>query len=991
MPKKQPTVLPARFELNPDVLEQPGIVVKTLFFPYHQAVQQFRREAEEIINRDATTRKTKKEYVTPDFRQLNNALLACLTTLTHAFEAYGFSDDEEQAPLRRALAVGTPHAPLQTPTIEQINELLQLWANDWVMRTQTKDPSRSGEIEKAGRRLREAMSHPPADWGWVEVPIGPLLHDTTENKAIGYTALPAVLATLLHGRTCTLVTSKEKEIAVVWRKAQGARGNRTGLFVVSQPFQGDYVDDEGNLQKGYFAYRLDFNIETQAGRYREYKGEQKLQPWVFLFLTCQRYGHEPLVEGNYGRSVSFLVGIKEARLKGYPFDNTLVRLSAENVGTQEAPNYQWQHHLPDYLSSFQAKELSSPNDLIQKPWGYANWNNDPCWADNEYLLVNAHGYKYATEEGKAEHGVQTGYSLRERADVIGAVLDLLGGALLPDQAFVQDQPAPSGSKTPAAMRTHYFFRKESKGATAALRGREGVEKGIAAATRAGVLYLSLLYREADTRDAMRHFIHEALFLAPQEPFPAWLRVTEQLLDSDHLQVLPKPQAGSRDTDALAWDNKFEQWREVVEASRQAAPEPHLVFAEIGKVRQRGISPQQNIRGAARSACVRSHAASQFVQTAQRRKTPKSGEGAFSDVTENRTRSAVLDLLLRQTGALMGSPAEIHQAAGISVEIASQLDVIGFVRRRCNRDYKRGDVQYALAVRLRADGTVDVMLPSQSEWLPYIKAGHKIGRQFFRARNDIFAANGVRLDSPIKLTGGQLAEFVRRVLTGVGNQPTLAIIEAPGWRNGGGRETEGKVWPQLTNPRMLNSHQQLDFSHLEAGKVYERDNKDSAGLLAVIRLRTGDEVPHYVPNLATWQSEDDVRGLQHLSGFCDWSARPLLHYFSAGRSPLTAKVQDNIEVRKLFKLEKSESRVWGIKGEPYALRIPYKHPAMVEMVPFFVRPDFDHEAGLTALCRIPHYLRFSPAWAMGNLDSPYPLHLGDTLIADQLCVLGLEGD
>ena len=61
--------------------------------------------------------------------------------------------------------------------------------------------------------------------------------------------------------------------------------------------------------------------------------------------------------------------------------------------------------------------------------------------------------------------------------------------------------------------------------------------------------------------------------------------------------------------------------------------------------------------------------------------------------------------------------------------------------------------------------------------------------------------------------------------------------------------------------------------------------------------------------------------------------------------------------------------------------------MVEMVPFFVHPDFQTEEGLKALCRVPHYLRSSPAWSMGNILLSYPMYLGEQLIEDQLCILG----
>ena len=63
--------------------------------------------------------------------------------------------------------------------------------------------------------------------------------------------------------------------------------------------------------------------------------------------------------------------------------------------------------------------------------------------------------------------------------------------------------------------------------------------------------------------------------------------------------------------------------------------------------------------------------------------------------------------------------------------------------------------------------------------------------------------------------------------------------------------------------------------------------------------------------------------------------------------------------------------------------------MIEMLPFFVRPDFQTEENLTALCRVPHYLRISPAYTKGNISQPYPMHLGMKLIDDLLCILGLE--
>ena len=63
--------------------------------------------------------------------------------------------------------------------------------------------------------------------------------------------------------------------------------------------------------------------------------------------------------------------------------------------------------------------------------------------------------------------------------------------------------------------------------------------------------------------------------------------------------------------------------------------------------------------------------------------------------------------------------------------------------------------------------------------------------------------------------------------------------------------------------------------------------------------------------------------------------------------------------------------------------------MIEILPFFVRSDFQTEENIKALCRAPHYLRISPAYTRGNIKQPYPMHLGKILIDDHLCILDLD--
>lgn len=63
--------------------------------------------------------------------------------------------------------------------------------------------------------------------------------------------------------------------------------------------------------------------------------------------------------------------------------------------------------------------------------------------------------------------------------------------------------------------------------------------------------------------------------------------------------------------------------------------------------------------------------------------------------------------------------------------------------------------------------------------------------------------------------------------------------------------------------------------------------------------------------------------------------------------------------------------------------------MIEMLPFFVRHDLQTEENIKALCRAVHYLRTFPAQTKGNISHPYPMHIGNNLIKDMLCILGFD--
>ncbi len=183
--------------------------------------------------------------------------------------------------------------------------------------------------------------------------------------------------------------------------------------------------------------------------------------------------------------------------------------------------------------------------------------------------------------------------------------------------------------------------------------------------------------------------------------------------------------------------------------------------------------------------------------------------------------------------------------------------------------------------------------------------------------------------------------------------------------------------------MLEQRDILDFNHVSSHNCqYERDDEKLKNLLGIIRLRSGKETPQYVTNRANWNEDSTARDFTKLSGFIDRTVPELLHYFSVGRIPDTQKKkQDTSKARELYKSDRTEN--------VYAANIAYKHQQMVEMLPFFVRPDFQSEDNLKALCRVPHFLRTSSAFTKGNIIHPYPMHLGITLIEDLLCILNLD--
>ncbi|MGB3655842.1 MAG: RNaseH domain-containing protein, partial [Rivularia sp. (in: cyanobacteria)] len=610
---------------------------------------------------------------------------------------------------------------------------------------------------------------------------------------------------------------------------------------------------------------------------------------------------------------------------------------------------------------------------------------------DEYYPIHDEGYKYLNEETQRNrgHSIKTGFSFAERGDITSKVLDLLNNTLIPDTPLETDIPTPKGQKKPLAMCNYKDIFKSTK--KLEIR-QKTIYDAIQRALKHKPMHIFLICKERDTHELTYQQLRDSFILEDGEDFPSYIKVSQIWIDDfTLLQPLDteglKPKDGDKFKKQIkkqhqkkrdAWSNFLQT--KVLKLINDDVDSGYFAIVEIGQTKRKGILPQQNIKGAIREACIKNNIHSQIVQTVRKRVKKKEDEEDYTTAEKAIILNSVLDLILRQTATLYGLPLQIYEQARIPQSIAKELDVIAICRRRIPQ--YPGDIHYALAVRLRANGDVDVLFPHANNWIPYTEAEIELGRIFFHARCDRFQGK-YRVESKIKLSNPELMQFVSRVLTQKLEKPTIALIEAEGWRNERASDEKDKMWFQLKNEHLFEKRNILNFGHVSGHFCkYSREDEQLNHLLAVIRLRNRKETPQYITNRENWNTDSLTEDFTHLSGFLDKSVPQLLHYFSVGRLPETQKKQREKASKQLYMLDSNE------KNE-YGFNMAVKHQKMLELVPFFVRSDFKNEEYLKALCRVPHYLRVSPSWFMGNISKPLPMHLGNSLIDDCLCIVGLD--
>lgn len=914
----------------------------TLDFPHYSAVKAFQKSAYHQVKDQVSG-----EYIGIPLRELNSALMAVAPTLAHGFENGGY-----------ALAVGTPNVPACCPEPAAIQHVLRAWARQWSERSYLVKNMHMEERISLRDQLLDAIDNASPEWEWVSRKPRTLLTPFKPKEALNYDALPSLMAAFLHDKT-SIIAGQE----VHWRKVQDSSSKK--LSIVSQPLWGSFhyrpsrarQDKQGS---GYFAYKIEFSLQTQAGHQ---------EPWLFVSFHVQRYGHEPLASSNEGRLVSVLTGANQARLDGFPTDHSLVNLQMKAIAEN---SYAWVDHLPTLLAEIGVTTpLADPNEICAAPRAF--WRSDGAtipYERDEYYVVHTEGYRYSSGKG---HELATGLSLTNMNTLMEEVLGEHLTMLKPDSWLQPDKISfPTPAKLPLALRNYDYWAKQpnlkSKNwGTEETRQLERAERFSSQRSayqaimterihrtlgQGEEMLVAVLWHNEPTREGLYMALREAFLLNPGDEFPINVTIVDQHVPANLLDAL-ETTSTIKYRDAHC--QRVREWQTFLHDNLQE----HLHCFAIVEV----LHSSWGVKGTVRQACASEGITSQVVRPIRLKENSETqslnylgGPGQH----EHRANSVAREVSLRHLGILHGTTQGIYESAGI-VD-ASNLEVLAlYMLNKPSRN-----IRFPIAAKLTASGTVKVQLPDRNEWVPYHHAATAVGNHFASAWRFNHFEGGQRKiryesreNSQLYYNEAKLNGFLRNVLKNL-EYPTLALIEGNVWPN-------WNVWPQLRNTDLIDNRDTLNFAPHE--RTYSRKDPQMDNLLAVIRLRAGEATPQYVTK--------NLRDFGKPTGLLDKSVAGLLHYFSIGQLSITANAQDETALYQ------------AMMTDSFGSGVAYKHPQAVEMVPFFVRQDYDSEIGQTALCRIAHFLRLNPAWSHGNTVYPYPMHLAQQLLEDQLSILAME--
>jgi len=669
-------------------------------------------------------------------------------------------------------------------------------------------------------------------------------------------------------------------------------------------------------------------------------------------------------QANWGRDITIRVGIDQPRLTGWGWSPTLVTLPL----TGGVANPRWQDDPAQLLAAMQARALTSPQQILQKPQDYRKASSQSNY--DEYYVVYAEGFK-------PSHEIKTGFDFAELREVANAAGNILGLELSGGQTLASDIPKshmylnhlPLMMYDMGDLHEKQFVRrkpdqsKEESEQQNRSERQKIILQGIRRATNSLPVFILSCWNDDISKRTMEQEIQQALFLSRNSPLPGDIKLLipstptpDNLLEPldtgelDPMEHFKKnvPYA-ERQKFKQKWNaqmrkafrEKTQAWEKHLSTLLASTSGYGLVLIELRPLDTKRYHQTQEIKGAIRRACNRLGLASQMIFPIKQNK-----DGVVNTANQYRARNSVTDLLYRQTGLVYDRPLDLYIKAGLPLEQAEQLHVIALYKLRKNSPR----MNYPLAVRLCPDGTFQAQLPDGShQWLPFLEARKTLGEVFSKAK-----------EQDILLPPDAQAQFAAQIFTETRITPTLVLLNANDWRT-------YNILPQFANTNKLKD--QLNLKHIKAfERVYELTDLP---YLRIIRLRTigtSGETPQYFAVLEEEEELEEDKDFNHLTGFVDIQAESeFFHYLSIGRLPTTAKRQQ--QKPGLYKTDEGGG-------------IAFRHQTIVEFVPFFLQKGDDPRSW----CHIPHFMRTTPAWDGGNIVLPYPMHLAKSIVNDQLCIL-----
>ncbi len=923
-------IIPMRFRIDEAYLR--NLAVSFSPFSYEQDCKLFLAKMEQLRASDHP------EYA--PYNRLNTVLTALAPTLTHPF-MYQWNADTNQSE-RQMLVVGTDVK--RRPLPEQISDLVYEWGKQWGEGHFTKTVNGVGQ--DAYKRLLDCLQQPTQRW--YETDAASLLLHLNVGTKVGYRAIPSVLASLMAGKQSSIHGK-----TVTWRLAQDGQ---SGLAVVSNPFLAHYQDPKTREEKkGTFAYKLEFRLQSQVG---------SSSYWIHLYIRCSRYVDDEMMHENWGRDITIRVGIDQPRLTGWGWSPTLVTLPLAGG----VKNPRWQDDPAQLLATMQARALTLPQQILQKPQEYRTSSAQSNF--DEYYVVHAEGFK-------PSHEIKTGFDFAELREVANAVGNILGLELSCGQTLTSDIPKsqmylnhlPLMMYDMGNLHNKQFVRRKSDQSKEESEQQNRPERqkiilqGLRRASGNKPVFILSCWHGDTSKRTMKQEIEQALFLGTNTPLPDDIKrlmpsipipndlleplSTGELDPMDHFKKnvsRPDRQKFKQKWNVQmrkAFREKTQAWEHYLSALLSDTPGYGLVLIELRLLDTKRYHQTQNIKGAVRRACNKLGLASQMMLPIKQNK-----DGVVNPANQYRARNSVTDLLYRQTGLVYDRPVDLYTKAGLPPKQAEQLHIVALYKLRKTSP----KMNYPLAVRLCPDGTFQAQLPDDSQqWLPFLEARKALGEVFLKAR-----------EQDILLPPDVQAQFAAQIFVETRNAPTLVLLNANDWRN-------YNVLPQFANTSKLKD--QLDLKHV---KTFERlYHREDLPYLRIIRLRTigtSGETPQYFTVIEGENELEEDKDFSQLTGFVDTQAESeFFHYLSIGQLPTTAKRQQ--QKPGLYKTDEGGG-------------IAFRHQTIIEFVPFFLQDGDDPRSW----CHIPHFMRTNPAWDGGNIVLPYPMHLAKNMLNDQLCIL-----